>query len=342
MAAGTTNMQLKVGELTRRTGLTVRTLHHYDAIGLVKPSGRSESGYRLYGAEDVARLHGVQALRQLGMPLADIAALLDGAGSQPQAIVREQIKALDRQIAQSRELRTKLALIQEVLLEGKQPGTDDWLEALSLMGTFGKYFGAGELRAIMQGWTVVQDEWMALMARVRAAMDARLAPDAPAVQSLVRQWMAVVYRALDGDFRRIARWDEMFRNEPSAHGRRGAPPTDMIDYVRQAAQLRMQALARHFTQQELERFRPAPEEHWRAVQEEGSRLLLAGHAAGSTQARALAARWLGLLDGLVGHDPVLLRKLLHANAAEPLLAAGSPLDADLRAWLLASLDPHVT
>jgi hypothetical protein len=50
-------MALKIGELARRTGLTVRTLHHYDAIGLLKPSARSDAGYRLYGRNDVARLH---------------------------------------------------------------------------------------------------------------------------------------------------------------------------------------------------------------------------------------------------------------------------------------------
>jgi DNA-binding transcriptional MerR regulator len=50
-------MALKIGELARRTGLTVRTLHHYDAIGLLKPSARSDAGYRLYDRNDVARLH---------------------------------------------------------------------------------------------------------------------------------------------------------------------------------------------------------------------------------------------------------------------------------------------
>lgn len=48
-------MMLKVGELARRSGLTVRTLHHYDSIGLLKPSGRSDAGYRLYNRDDVAR-----------------------------------------------------------------------------------------------------------------------------------------------------------------------------------------------------------------------------------------------------------------------------------------------
>lgn len=57
---------LKVGELATRTGLTVRTLHHYDTIELLKPSARSEASYRLYNQDGVARLHAIQALRHMG------------------------------------------------------------------------------------------------------------------------------------------------------------------------------------------------------------------------------------------------------------------------------------
>ncbi|NDY74733.1 MerR family transcriptional regulator, partial [Desulfobacter hydrogenophilus] len=69
-------MLLKVGELARRSGITVRTLHHYDAIGLLTPSARSDSGYRLYNRDDIARLHQIQAMRRLDLSLADIGALL--------------------------------------------------------------------------------------------------------------------------------------------------------------------------------------------------------------------------------------------------------------------------
>ena len=62
-------MLLKVGDLARRTGLTVRTLHHYDEVGLLKPSGRSDAGYRLYSQADVQRLHGIQTMRQMGIKL---------------------------------------------------------------------------------------------------------------------------------------------------------------------------------------------------------------------------------------------------------------------------------
>ncbi|GAA2522214.1 hypothetical protein Ahu01nite_083750 [Winogradskya humida] len=70
-----------VGELAAATGLTVRTLHHYDEIGLVRPSRRNAAGHRRYTAGDVRRLHRVVALRGFGFSLAEIAALLDGDGS---------------------------------------------------------------------------------------------------------------------------------------------------------------------------------------------------------------------------------------------------------------------
>lgn len=71
-------MQLKIGGLAKRAGLTVRTLHHYDAIGLLSPSDRSERGYRLYNRSDVARLHQIQAIKQLGFPLSDVREMLSG------------------------------------------------------------------------------------------------------------------------------------------------------------------------------------------------------------------------------------------------------------------------
>ena len=59
---------VQVGELAKRTGLTVRMLHHYDEIGLLKPSMHTEAGYRLYTAADVVRLQQVLSLRSLAFP----------------------------------------------------------------------------------------------------------------------------------------------------------------------------------------------------------------------------------------------------------------------------------
>jgi MerR family transcriptional regulator, thiopeptide resistance regulator len=70
-------MAFTVGELAKLTGITVRTLHHYDEIGLVQPSDRSRAGYRLYGDDDVLRLQQVLVYKELGLPLDEIAAVLD-------------------------------------------------------------------------------------------------------------------------------------------------------------------------------------------------------------------------------------------------------------------------
>lgn len=70
-------MAFTVGELAKLTGVTVRALHHYDEIGLVRPSERTAAGYRLYTDADVYRLQQVLLFRELGMPLDEIASAID-------------------------------------------------------------------------------------------------------------------------------------------------------------------------------------------------------------------------------------------------------------------------
>jgi DNA-binding transcriptional MerR regulator len=86
-------MAFTVGELSRLTGITVRALHHYDEIGLVRPSQRSTAGYRLYGDRDVLRLQQVLVLRELGVALDDIATAIDQPADRA-AVLRKQRSAL--------------------------------------------------------------------------------------------------------------------------------------------------------------------------------------------------------------------------------------------------------
>jgi DNA-binding transcriptional MerR regulator len=86
-------MSFTVGDLSRLTGVTVRALHHYDEIGLVRPSQRSAAGYRLYGEHDVLRLQQVLVLRELGVPLDEIAAAIDEATDRA-ALLRKHREAL--------------------------------------------------------------------------------------------------------------------------------------------------------------------------------------------------------------------------------------------------------
>lgn len=102
-----------VGEVCELTGVTVRTLHHYDEIGLLAPRGRSDAGYRLYDHGDLERLQEILIWRRLGFALTEISALLDDPGHDRGTALRRQRELvaleLDRLAATARELDAALA-----------------------------------------------------------------------------------------------------------------------------------------------------------------------------------------------------------------------------------------
>lgn len=98
MTETTVHEDLTVGRVADLVGVSVRTLHHWDAIGLVRPSGRSWSGYRLYDAEDVARIHRVLVYRELGLALAQIGEILDDSSVDPREHLQRQRTLLEERI----------------------------------------------------------------------------------------------------------------------------------------------------------------------------------------------------------------------------------------------------
>jgi len=100
---------LTVGQVAERFGVTVRTLHHYDAIGLLSPSARSQAGYRLYTEEDVTRLQHVVVYRRLDFSLEEISQLLDD-GTRPALLehLRRQRSAVVSRLEELAELVTAI------------------------------------------------------------------------------------------------------------------------------------------------------------------------------------------------------------------------------------------
>ncbi|MPZ62357.1 MAG: MerR family transcriptional regulator [Propionibacteriales bacterium] len=128
-----TNGNLKVGELARATGLTVRTLHYYDEIGLLEPSDRSPSGHRLYSSDDVQRLYRIGLLRRLGLRLDEIGKALEDSAWDLRTAMNRHIDQLDRQLALSHRLRLRLATMVTTIAERGEPPTQELLEALEEM-----------------------------------------------------------------------------------------------------------------------------------------------------------------------------------------------------------------
>ena len=106
-----------VKEISNRTGVTVRTLHHYDTIGLLSPTEITESGYRLYDDSALARLHNILMLRELQFSLKDIKSILDSPHYDPIAAIDDQIKLLE---LQKQHIEDLIQLAYKIKKEGMQ------------------------------------------------------------------------------------------------------------------------------------------------------------------------------------------------------------------------------
>ncbi|CAM5692094.1 hypothetical protein SALBM135S_00418 [Streptomyces alboniger] len=111
-------MGYSVGQVAGFAGVTVRTLHHYDEIGLLAPGGRSRAGHRRYSDADLDRLQQILFYRELGFPLDQVAALLDDPDADPRAHLRRRHELLTARIARLQEM----AAAVETAMEARKMG----------------------------------------------------------------------------------------------------------------------------------------------------------------------------------------------------------------------------
>ncbi len=123
----------KVGELATASGLTVRTLHHYEAIGLLVASGRTDAGHRLYDDSDVERLYRICLLRRLGLPLSEIGRALDDPAWSLHAAMTAHLGQLEQRLEVGTRLRGRLVNLVSSLDRPEDQHTEDLLEVLEEM-----------------------------------------------------------------------------------------------------------------------------------------------------------------------------------------------------------------
>lgn len=123
----------RIGDLAEATGCTVRTLHHYEQIGLLVASGRSDAGHRRYSDADVDRLYRVTLLRTLGLPLAGIGQALDDPSWALPVALGTHLEELDRELDRVGGLRRQVSTVVRALAAGAHPSTDDLIHLLEDM-----------------------------------------------------------------------------------------------------------------------------------------------------------------------------------------------------------------
>lgn len=327
-------MMLKIGELAQRAGLTVRALHHYDAIGLLTPSARSEAGYRLYNRADIGRLHQIQALRRFGVSLADIATFLASPDADLGRIVDQQIAALDRQISQAGQLRAQLAHLQDQLRSGQEPELADWLGTLEMMTVYDRYFSKDELKRLplLSNDGARMAEWRAIVGQVNALRDAGVPPDDARAQQVAQHWMIMAERDTDGNPDFAVRINAMHEREPTLAGQLGVM-SELMAYVKAAfAASRLAIYEQYLTAEEFAFMRANYQRRaheWPLMVTRVRRAIDAGVQPTSAEARAIVADWMELFCSYAGSDPATHAKIRAVHAKEPRLTTGTWMTEDI-------------
>ena len=104
-----------VKEVSRLTGVSIRALHHYDAIDLLKPARVTEAGYRLYGDDEIERLYMILVFRELGLPLQEIRDILNAPDYDRNRVLEQQIQIMQEQ---SEKLQNRISLAKSMLVMG--------------------------------------------------------------------------------------------------------------------------------------------------------------------------------------------------------------------------------
>jgi DNA-binding transcriptional MerR regulator len=200
-----------VSQLAKLSGISIRTLHHYDALGLLKPATVGENGYRYYGRRELLRLQQILLHREFGVPLSDIPALLDASEPDRLVALREQRSRLEQEADRYRRLartidRTIAELEGQMLNMDKQlfEGFSPELEADYETWLIDQYGERSAQERIAQGLAALaamspdqKTLWMAEATTLRSdfanAMAGGLDPDDPALDPLLKRhhaWVA--------------------------------------------------------------------------------------------------------------------------------------------------------
>jgi DNA-binding transcriptional MerR regulator len=236
----------KIGELASATGLTVRTLHHYDQIGLLSSTRRTSRGHRVYTAADATRLYQIVALRGLGLRLDQIKdCLVDQV--EPAAVLAEQLRALTVQLRAGERLRIQLTALLDALAEHQRPTAADLLavvarttetdrlladhldpEQLQRLGVSYAELGPAADR-------VVTVELPELYRQALAEYDAETAPTDPVVLGIVEAIDRATARFSGGDSTAGGRVRQMWADHgEEIHPNWGIPWAALVDYLQQA------------------------------------------------------------------------------------------------------------
>ena len=233
---------LTVGDLAKRTGVSVRTLHYYDEIGLLSPSDRTEAGYRLYGEGNIIRLQQIVSLRQISFSLEQIRECLAQSDFSLDRVLALHTARLREQIEQSRKLLNRLETIAETVNSAGSVSVEDVIQTIEAICMFEKYYTPEQLETLKQRRESLGEEqmrqgqanWQELIEQVRTEMTKGTDPASESVKALASRWLELVEAFTGGDEGIGRSLNTMYQQEGAEAVTHGAVDAAMSEYIGRA------------------------------------------------------------------------------------------------------------
>lgn len=337
-------MELRIGELAKRSGLSVRTLHHYDAIGLLSPSERTQGGARIYGRQDFLRLHRIQVLKQLGYSLSEIRRAMDDATVDPLAIINRQAELLDAQAKRARELSATLKYLSNRLTAGTAVEAADWLNLLEMMTIYDRHLTKDEvqmLRSPTRGAAhEIETQRNLLVAEVGDCIRRSVRTDSPQARALAWRWVHMVIALTSNNAALAGKLRTLQEQEKRAQEIVGIDPGVFKWIGETVVHARVHLFSKYMSPKQAARLRHRQLNHmdeWPAVVGLVREQMEADTPCDATPMRLLAARWRQLfLDSYCGDDKELEACVRRAFSQEPDLSLGVGVDDALMRYVRAA------
>jgi MerR family transcriptional regulator, thiopeptide resistance regulator len=233
---------LTVGELAKRTGVSVRTLHYYDEIGLLSPSHRTEASYRLYGEADIRRLQQIVSLRQINFSLDQIRECLEQSDFSFDHVLALHTTRLREQIEQSCQLLNRLETLAETVKSAEIVSVEALIQTIEAICMLEKYYTPEQLATLKQRRELLgeeairqsQTDWQDLIAQARMAMEQGTDPASAPVQALARRSLELIQAFTGGDPGIEQSLNRMYQQEQPEIASRGAIDAAVMAYLAKA------------------------------------------------------------------------------------------------------------
>jgi DNA-binding transcriptional MerR regulator len=232
------------GALAKQTGVTVRALHHYEALGLLRPAHRNRAGHRLYGKRDIERLQQIRSLKQLGLSLQEIRECLVDRRMSVRRVVKLHLERARAALSAQHSLVRRLESLNARLGTGRDVPVEEFIRTVEAMTMSEQYFTPEQQELIRKRAEIVgaerirqveQHEWPTLIAEVQAEMDKGTDPSSPRVKELAKRWKGLVEEFTGGNLGIAAGVAMQYKEDPNPAQRRGMPLTrEMFEYIGRA------------------------------------------------------------------------------------------------------------